>query len=190
MPMRMACRDCLWQQGKRQQNLMWWTFSTWTTWMFCQLHHRSSRMSAARIQFYRRSWKEHNMGGHKSALSVWSHSSPNGMSWVSSMGVSCGGYVWWYHINYATRSYMSRMRVTSYREDEGASSELRLVAWNRPRHRITGNEMSRMPESPVWGSHGATSSMGVANETMAAHTCRLCWALHGTHVPNRCGRTQ
>ena len=36
-----------------------------------------------------------------------------------------------------------------YREDEGASSELRLVAWNKPRHRITGKEMSRMPESPV-----------------------------------------
>ena len=32
--------------------------------------------------------------------------------------------------------------------------------------------------------------MGVANQTMAAHTCRLCRVLHGTHFPDRYGRTQ
>ena len=32
---------------------------------------------------------------------------------VSSLGVSCGAYVWWYHINDATRSYTSCMWVTS-----------------------------------------------------------------------------
>ena len=44
-----------------------------------------------------------------------------------------------------------KLRIGSHRyhEDEGASSELRLVAWNRARHRITGKETSSMPESPV-----------------------------------------
>ena len=50
--------------------------------------HQPFRMSAARIRFFRRFWKDHNTGGHKSALTVWSHSSPNGVSRVSSMGVS------------------------------------------------------------------------------------------------------
>ena len=146
--MWMACRDCLCQQGKLRHLLMWCTLSTWATWMFYPLQHQSSRMSAARTQLYRISWKEHSMGGHKSALSFWSNSSLNGLSWVSSMGVSCGGYVWWYHTNYATRSYMSCMRVTWFirnktnwhrnLEDEVASSELRLVSYNRPRHRIPG----------------------------------------------------